>query len=117
MAATWPATLPTTLSENGFSETPPDSLIRSSMSVGPAKVRQRTTSGVRTISGMMVLTSTQTGTLDTFYVTTLAGGSLTFNFDHPRTSVTEEMRFTAPPTYTPLGGDYWQADLSWEILP
>ena len=117
MAQIWPATVPTDFLLGGFSESPADNLIRSGMGAGPDKVRRRSTAGVRPIVGDILMTVTQLATFDTFYVTTLASGALTFNLAHPRTSVSQEMRFTTPPTYKPNGGVYWRVSVSMEILP
>ena len=116
MAETWPVTLPTAV-EGNYRESPPDNLLRSSMDVGPDKVRQRSTAGPRPISWEMLMTGAQTATFDTFYVTTLANGSLTFNFTMPRTGNSAELRFSAPPSYNYLGGDYWSVSMQMEILP
>jgi hypothetical protein len=117
MAQTWPATVPDTLSVSEYRESPPDNLLRQGMDVGPPKVRRRTTANVRPISGKIIMTTTELAAFDTFFTSTLASGSLTFNFDHPRTGTTEEMRFTAPPQYINVGPTHWEVSVHMEVLP
>lgn len=114
----WPVTLPQLLRDEGFSEQPPDLSIRTSMSAGPAKVRRRQTATVRPFQARLTLTKAQVETLDVFYVTTLKSGSLRFDWVQPRTQAASDLRFTAPPRYSPASGDVlFNAELSLEILP
>lgn len=117
MAQTWPATLPDIVTYDEYSESPPDNALRTSMDVGPPKSRRRTTANVRPLSVMMILTTAQVETLDVFYDDTLASGTLTFNFDHPRTETTEEMQFAEPPIYGEPDGDYFKVTMKWWVLP
>lgn len=114
----WPITLPQRVLADGYQEPLPEMTIRSEMDAGPAKVRRRFTAAVRTIRCQLALTAAQVTTLDTFYVTTLAGGSLSFDWVHPRTQATVAFRFAAPPQLQPeTGGSSWIASLELEILP
>jgi hypothetical protein len=115
--ASWPGTLPTEPIETGYSETAPNNLIRTNMDVGPAKVRKRTLANVRQLTVQFVLTSTQVGYLDTFYVTTTNSGADSFTWTHPRTTSPITLRFVNPPTYTPIEGGLYSVSLSLEILP
>ena len=117
MAQTWPATVPTDVLQGSYSESPPDNLLRSSMDTGPDKVRRRSTAGPRPISWTILMTTTELGYFETFYVTTLVGGSLTFNFTMPRTGSSGELRFTSPPQYLPVGGVYWEVRMQVEEMP
>lgn len=102
---------------DGYSDTLPDTLIRSNMDVGPAKVRQRISYGVQPVKGYIICTPSQSTRLESFYVSDLSGGSLTFNWKHPRsgdTSVT--FQFVSPPTITMQDG-YYRAELNMEIIP
>jgi hypothetical protein len=113
----WPDTLPQQLLVDGYSQSLADTTIKSEMDAGPAKVRRRYTAGVEPVSGMMLLTETQLGTLRTFYEDTLLGGSLRFSWTKPPAHSTAcEMRFTAPPSWTGKKGLY-EIQLSLEILP
>ena len=101
MSAVWPLGLPQAPDTDGFTETPPNNLLRTQMDVGPAKVRRRFTAGVRGFSMQMVLTRTEVDTLESFFYQTLVGGSLVFDWVNPRTETATTFRFTAPPTYSP----------------
>lgn len=115
--ASWPITLPPITTPDGYSETTPDVLLRTNMDAGPAKVRRRFTAGVRPITISHVLTAAEVDILDTFVVTTIEGGALTFTMDDPRTQVTKTFRLIEQPTYTGVGGDNYQVSLKLEILP
>lgn len=116
MTIAWPA-VGTGVLPGSYTEAPPENSIRSSMDVGPAKVRQRGTSAPRKISWRQLHTTAQIATMDTFYVTTTSHGSLDFTRAHPRTGSTVNMRFLSPPVYVIEGGLYWIATYSCEVLP
>lgn len=109
--ATWPSTLP--ISRENFSESPADRVMRSSMDVGPAKIRRRSTAAVRPVRMKLVLNDAQLDTLDTFYE---ANEAFAFDFVNPRTSVTERARFTDVPTYS-LDQTMWNVAINLELLP
>ena len=115
---TWPASLPQESLVEGFSEQAPNTLIRSQMEAGPAKVRRRFTSGPRNFDCQLYLSPAQVDALDAFYVSTLAGGALSFDWKHPRTQAAVTFRFVEPPNYKPVKrGAAWQAFLKLEVLP
>ena len=114
MAATWPLTLQQLLSEAEFAHKIGETTIRSDMEVGPAKVRRQYTKGVDTIDGSIYLTTAQYSTFYNFFNTTLAGGSLTFEFDHPITGVLTEFRFVGSPSVRSIGGGNFTVSFSWE---
>ena len=97
---TWPSTLRGFFLKDGFQEVPPKNVIRTQMDVGPAKVRRRTTSNVRTYNCKIFLTMTLVATFDTFFVTTTRSGSLTILLKHPRTKVDGTFRFVGEPQYS-----------------
>lgn len=116
--AAWPASLPQRPNgAQGWSEDAPELAIRTQMDVGPDKVRRRTTAGVRTFAMPFALSAAQTETLDSFFLTTTAGGALAFDWLHPRTRVAAQFRFTERPTYQYAGGDYYEAEIRVEITP
>ncbi len=115
--ATWPASLPQYVLVEGYSEAPPQNTIRTSMDVGPPKMRRRSTAAVRPITGNQHMNKTQVAALDTFYVTTLNSGVDQFDWVHPRTQSAVDFRFTAPPQYESLGGTAWMVTLSLEVMP
>lgn len=114
--ATWPATLPAP-ALNTLSETPPDNVIRTKMDKGPDKVRRRTTANIRPISFTLILTPTQTATLDTFYDTTTFSGADEFDYTHPRTGDAVKARFVEPPQYSENEGVLYNCSISLEIMP
>lgn len=89
---TWPSTLPPPLS-NGYGETPPNNVISWSADRGATHTRLSGTSAPRYLRLSYKLSITDLATLDTFFVTTSAYGSLPFNFTHPRTGATVTAQF------------------------
>jgi len=92
MASTieWPAYLPQ-LAEVEFDV--PDTRLMSRTDIGPAKVRNRYTFAPIVMSGRLVLNHQQVVQFLEFHATTLARGSLSFNWQHPVTDEATEMRF------------------------
>jgi len=114
----WPAGLPQLVAVDGYGEAPPDTALRTGMDAGPAKVRRRSTAGIRPLSVQLDLDAAQVETLDDFYVETLRSGALSFDWAHPRTQEAVTLRFVRPPAYRPQGSDVaWRATLQLEILP
>jgi len=113
----WNVNLPEKLFVAGYSQSFPAVTIKSDMDAGPAKVRRRFTAGVEPVSGTMIMTAAQLATFDTFFNTTLLGGSLRFSWTKPPVhTVACECRFTETPSWTKVEGDY-EIQLSLEILP
>ena len=118
----WPNTLTRAPRVGDLNETAPETSIRSKMDVGPDKIRQRATAAVRTFDIGLDLTRAQVATLDTFFGVTTAGGSLPFQWKHPRTGNTADFRFTSTPKYRPNaprgdGTEFWRASFGIELLP
>ena len=113
----WPSGLPALVQVEGFNETQPDLAIRTEMDAGPAKVRRRFTAGVTPISAQQMITKSQVSTFETFYNTTLLGGTLRFSWTDPISTATVEARFVSPPKIIALGGMMFQLSMSLEILP
>ncbi len=114
----WPWSLPQRPLAQGFNERAPDTAIRTQMEAGPPKVRRRFTAGIRTMDMQLRVDADQVATLDTFYDATLAGGTLRFDWLHPRTGGALTYRFVEPPSYTPVArGRVWTATLKLESLP
>lgn len=82
--ARWPLNLLIPPSIN-FSQSRASNTIRSAMEVGPAKVRRRTTAGVRQVQFSLVLTTAELEYLTQFYEDTLeeAGEFQWFDFRYP----------------------------------
>ncbi len=115
--ANWPESLPSKVLIERYQETFPDTVVRTSMEQGPAKLRQRSSAGVGEMTVGYLLTVSQVGVLEDFYRTTLAGGSLGFSYQHPRRSDMVTARFRKPPQIAPRSGRYYLARLELEILP
>jgi len=98
MAAVWPASLPQRfLQEPGATEQPPDVVIESTMDAGPPKARRRFTAGFRLVGGSVALTRDQRAILDDFFMNTLEGGALPFDWIHPITTAPATFRFMPQP--------------------
>lgn len=113
----WPEELSEYLLVDSYQETLPDTVIRTQMDVGPPKVRRRSTSAPRLISGTLRLDSDKLGIFEAFYLNTTAGGSLPFNWTSPRTGELVVAQFTDTPRYMPVSGLTWDVNISLEILP
>lgn len=123
MTAVWPPGLPPGPLIATLEETTPDLVVRTPMSVGPAKVRRRATVAVRTFAVEWRLTRAQVALLDDWFVSTLEGGALPFEFRHPRTADTLAFRFVERPAYAPRaprlsgGADWWAVRALLELVP
>jgi len=115
--ASWPATLPQLPLAADYSDALADTLVRTQMDVGPAKVRRRTTAGVRAMTASFVLDDTQVGTLVTFYDTTLDGGAQPFDWVLPRTGAAASCRFLQPPVFASPNNGRYRVTCQLEILP
>lgn len=118
----WPSNLPQRLPLAGYQESPPDTTLRTQMDAGAAKMRRRFTANVRPINATLILTDAELEILDDFYVDDLEGGTLPFEWIHPRhadesPAMTVLFRFIKTPIYTVISRDIWQAAVELEILP
>lgn len=101
----WPSSLPAYVQEGGYQERFQDQKLESNMDSGPAKLRRRFTKNIRFFGVQMLMTQAQVTDFETFYFTTLKGGTLTFDWVHPRTQAATTFRFRNPsPTYSVTGG-------------
>jgi hypothetical protein len=117
MAQAWPTGFPASFLYDGSSERWAENIVRSSMEVGPAKVRRRSTAGVRRITLEQNLTKTQVATMQTYYETTCAHGSLSATIADPRTGSNIEVRFVTPPTIAVIGYEIYRIRYDFEVLP
>lgn len=113
--AVWPLTLPQ--APGGVTERAPYHAIRSVPETGPEKRRPRYTGGIRHFALSFLLWDDEVATLETFYQTTLLGGSLAFDWLHPRTGAAASMRFTSPPDMRPTGPRSYRVTFETEVLP
>lgn len=113
----WPESLPPLPLLDGYREKPADTVLRTAMDAGPAKLRSRTTAGVANLTLDYVLTRPQTQDLLDFYALTLQGGVLMFDFTHPRTQAMIQCRFRKAPELTAQNGRYMRVGIELEVLP
>lgn len=99
----WPATLPQAPLV-GWTDAEQSQSESTEVSVGPAKVRRRTTMTRIKRKLSMEMTGTQLGTLRTFYRTTCLGGTLEWDWTNgdPVLDSTVTYRFLSPPSVTNL---------------
>lgn len=117
MEISWPSTLQQLLNESNFGIAKGETVLRTDMDIGPAKTRRRFTKSVDTFTGSIWVTPDEYLIFETFYDTTLNGGSLTFTFPHPITQVPTDFRFKAAPKYSPVGPQLFEVQMEWEKLP
>ena len=114
---TWPVTLPQTLLMDGYGEAAPNVLLRSQMEIGPAKVRRRSSAGIRPVKGYLILTLEELEIFKAFHHDDLEDGALRFTWVEPLDEETEvEMRFAEVPSWSSENGLY-KVQMSLEILP
>ena len=114
---TWPSSLPEAPLLQGFSETPPETVVRTQMEAGPAKIRRRFSAGVRRFTMQFSMTQDQVAAFDDFFQNDCAGGSLAFDFTHPRTKQAHQFRFQTQPRYEPLTNQRYTVIVEMEQLP
>src|SRR5262245_10179110 len=114
----WPGTLPQQPLYDGFQETAPNTVLRTTMDAGPPKQRRRYTAGIRRFSVALQLTKAQVAVLDSFYLNNLNGGVDPFTWVHPRTGTAATFRFTGDAlSYDVWADDVWFTRFPLEILP
>jgi len=94
--ATWPNGLPQILLKDGYGEKPGENTIETPVDSGPAKSRRRGTARVRHITASLLLTASERSTFETFHDSTLADGSLPFDWVHPLTQAAATFMFRKP---------------------
>lgn len=114
--AVWPVTLPDQLLQRGYSQSCKNVVLKSSMEIGPAKYRRRSTAGVQPVSGNLVIDKDQLADLREFYDDTLLGGSLRFSWKDPVSLAACEFRFTESPSWT-INSGWYNAAIQLELLP
>jgi hypothetical protein len=121
MAVTpWPSNVPLAFLNNSYQESFASNLLRSDMDSGPAKVRRRTSAGVRPLEGQLLLSGAERAVIEAFFTNTLRSGALPFSATHPRTGASILLRFVEPPAYGdfPTATEaYYTVSLKLEVLP
>ena len=117
----WPPSLPQQPTVQGYGEVAGAHVLRSPMDAGPPKLRRvGARADVLTVGYQM--TTAQVATLETFVKTTTAGGIKRFNWTHPRTGASREVRLVAAQggdivRTAYLGPNLWRVELQVEVLP
>ena len=120
MAILWPATVPSKPLFDSYSETVPDTRLRTGMGSGPAKMRPKSAAVPVPISVNLHLTSDELEDLEDFIDSTLIRGSLRFEFPHPRKGTTIEARVVGGEslyTVTASGLGLWTLSMQLEVMP
>lgn len=113
----WPISLQQTLNAAGFEVKFGNTLLRTEMDAGLAKVRSRYTDAIDQYGCQIFLDFDQYSDFSTFYKTTLNNGALPFTFTDPFTETETVYRFAESPVIRPLGGRMFQVSMVWEKLP
>lgn len=80
----WPPELPQVPLLQGYSETPADRRLSFRPDVGPAIMRQRADFKYAAVAGPFAMSGFQVVVFETFWDVTTAGGTLPFDWIHPR---------------------------------
>lgn len=116
---TWPATLPQNV-RTEFRETGGALILSSSMDKGPAKRRRRGNLPA-TLNVGFIMTTAQVATLEGFVSSTIKA-TARFDFEHPRTGATIEVRIVPQGNGDLYSVSYfsqteWAVDMTLEVMP
>jgi len=114
---TWPSSLPDNPIQDGYEEARKDGRVRTQMDAGPPKVRRRFTAVVTEFPVRFHMRSSEVNTLEDFWETDLEGGTLRFDWTHPRKDTALQFRFVEPYTVQSLGGTLYEVSATLEVLP
>jgi hypothetical protein len=115
--AVWPGTLPQSLNLEGFESQLASNVVRTPMDVGPAKQRLRSTAAPQPLRGKIIFNIEEFALFEEFFISTLSGGALEFEWVHPITRQFCIMRFTEPPKYGAITPINITVSMALEILP
>lgn len=115
----WPSSLPNRPIVSQYQEQFPHTMIESSIDVGPKNRRRRISKNIARFSCTYILDYGQIEILRQFYEETTYGGTLSFNFTHPRTGEPIVARFgTNPIRIDPIGAHQkYKVTISFEQMP
>lgn len=114
----WPTDLPSVPRQEGYSEQRRPLVVRTDMDVGPPKVRMRQTTSPTDFSMSFLLTGSQVEVLMYFWEVICLGGSVHFDWVHPRTRVAAKFRFVSAPMISPSdSATAYRVAVSLEMLP
>lgn len=112
---TWPIELPQ-LPFAGASAQDVDTVLRTQMDSGPPSRRNRFTTHMQIVAYPMVLNGAEKTAFDFFFRSTLANGSLAFDWTDPVDDTVVSFAFTAPPAWSLIGGANDPAERSWSTV-
>ncbi len=115
MSVTWAATLPQRPTLDGSTETLRSSVLRTETDVGPAKVRRRYTAVADVFTVRFLMTSAQTTTFRSFFISDAKRGAEVIVMKHPVTGSNANVRITTEPVITPRG-TYYEVSFGIEVL-
>ena len=92
-------------------------VVRTDTGAGTIRTRLRFTTSGYQYSDRLLFTTAELSIFDTFFVTTLAEGSRSFNWIDPRTGNTVEQLILEYPEFTEISIGVWEASATFEILP
>ena len=113
----WPEILPVYPLLQGYRETMPETVLRSDMETGPAKLRQRSTATISKIHLQFLVNDTQLTAFRDFYQETLSGGALGFSFYHPTKLENVTCRFATPYEVVSVNGTFHRVQAVLEVMP
>ncbi len=114
----WPLSLPPFVLMQGYQESIVDGIIETPVDAGPVKVRRRWTGDGTLLALAVGMTPSQYDTFSTFYKTTLAAGSLPFDWVHPRTQAAITLRFRKPaPKLAMVSQMQYTVQMNLEVMP
>lgn len=116
----WPVTLPSRPIVPGYSRGPAANVIRTEMDAGAPYQRRVTTGAPKPLRCTIVVTDAQKAIFEDFYDTTLASGSLAFDWVQHESGAAVQYRFVHPGpwTITPRNeaATSWRIDMQLERL-
>ncbi|KTR07332.1 hypothetical protein NS365_04550 [Aureimonas ureilytica] len=113
----WPASLPQCFLLGTTNEAIGDGRIVSSMDVGPAKLRRRSSAMPGALSGRFRFTRAQLAVARDFLEVTLLGGVLPFRFPAQSKDGTVLVRLKEMPNWMRETGQTYSCELTLEVLP
>ena len=113
----WPAGLPQRPSVGGYQERFTETALRTPMEAGAAKLRRRFTAAPRQMDLSFRMTPVQVALIRTFYEDTTGGGTLPFDWVHPRDGSTATFRFMEPPRVSATAANLFSISVKLEQMP
>lgn len=107
----WPSDLPDCLLLEGYTESPQDRKLRSSMDAGAPKQRARFTAGFDQIRGSILMDIDEVDRFESFYDNELQQGALPFRWKHPRKLTPVDLRIIGTYSIVPVNGRYYTINL------